>query len=747
MLGYLLFGDRDKVDFNEDIRPILNQKCMSCHGGVRQQGGLSFLTRETALTELESGVFAIAPNSVSKSVLIDRIEHQDPEVRMPPTGEPLNAQEIKVFKKWIEEGAEWSEHWSFLPPDTNLQPPELESSWIRNEVDAFVLNRLEQEKVSQAVDADPATLVRRVSLDLIGLPPDPGLAADYLADPNDETYTKFVDSLLASPHFGERWAALWLDLARYADSQGYQKDPLRRTMWAYRDWVIHALNQDMPFDQFTIEQLAGDLLPDPTDGQLLATAFHRNTMSNDEGGTDDEEFRVVAVIDRVNTSFEVWQGVTMSCVQCHSHPYDPIQHEEYYQAYAIFNQTADHDHPKDLPKQSVFSPAQLDIRTALTNKMEALSNRGDTLSPTYQEALSSFLSIQPSNVPVLQTLADSTRDTRLFERGNWLAHGKEVKPGVPQAIDAHQKTPISNRLDFAKWLVDEKNPLTGRVMVNRLWEQIFGIGLIESLEDFGTQGYEASHPELLDWLAVQFSQDLNWSIKQILRTIVLSSTYQQSSSITDELLARDPYNRLLARGPRLRLSAEQIRDQALVVSGLFNAKVYGPSVMPYQPEGVWNTIRHVGSWHDPEDENDKYRRGLYTFWRRVSPYPSMIAFDTPSRELCVSRRIRTNTPIQALITMNDPVYVEAAQALANLMAESSTDLDTRIAVGFRRIFYTDPTALELETLTTLYHETIKKYRNNALDPDLQRLQGEPHDAALALVASVMLNLDEAIMKS
>ncbi|MBX2815629.1 MAG: PSD1 and planctomycete cytochrome C domain-containing protein [Saprospiraceae bacterium] len=703
---------------------------MSCHGGVRQQAGLSFLRRESALEALESGAHAIVPGSPGKSELINRIEETDPDLRMPPEGDALTQQEVSLLKKWINQGAEWEEHWSFSPPDTAIDPPTMDAPFVQNPVDAFVLERMEAEGFTPSPRADSTTLLRRLSLDLIGLPPREGWK-EHLSD---WTFEELVDTILASPHFGERWAAMWLDLARYADSQGYQKDPIRRTMWLYRDWVIRAFNENMPFDQFTLEQLGGDLLPEPTNDQLVATAFHRNTMTNDEGGTDDEEFRVAAVLDRVNTSFEVWQGVTFSCVQCHSHPYDPIDHREYYEAYALFNQTADRDHPRDEPRLPLYSPAEYQKHRRLGKDIDAAREAGDTVGAQYQSLVQAFLEIEPQRLPVMQRLpADTSRPTPIFIRGNWLAHGDLVEPGVPAALG---KDEVKDRLDFAKWLVNPENPLTARVMVNRFWEQIFGIGLVESLEDFGTQGYPPSHPALLDWLAVQFSSD--WDVKRLLKTIVMSSTYQQSSFIKDEVLKKDPYNRFLSRGPRIRLSAEQIRDQALAIAGLLKTDVYGPSVMPYQPEGVWNTIRHVARWETAEN-GFQHRRGLYTFWRRVSPYPSMIAFDSPSREFCVSRRIRTNTPIQALVTLNDPVFVEAADTLASHMSRIEGNLETQIAYGYERALGRLPEPEDVKTLSDLYQQTLIK------SGSLERVQ--PHDHAMETVASVILNLDELITKS
>lgn len=739
-----------RIDFNTQVRPILNKNCMSCHGGVRQNGGLSFLFPEMAVDTLDSGNFAIVPGSVRKSALIDRINHQDPELRMPPEGPGLTLDEITTLTDWIKQGAEWDDHWAYLPPDPDIQVPPVRDEIIENPIDNFVIDRLTKEDLKPTIKANKTTLLRRVSFDLIGLPPPGDLAEDFLADNSAGAFEKLVDKLLLSPHYGERWAAFWLDLARYADSQGYQKDKLRPTMWLYRDWVINAFNQDMPFDQFTIEQMAGDLLTNPTDDQLLATAFHRNTMNNDEGGTDDEEFRVAAVLDRVNTTFEVWQGSTMSCVQCHTHPYDPIKHEEYYAVYAYFNNTMDADKTSDEPNASLLSTPQKDIKEKYRQQIQSLKAKVDTVNSSYKSAVEKYLAIKPQKVPVMKEMpADSSRKSYVFVRGNWLVHGDEIQPSVPEALNQSDSGNPSNRLELAQWLVDVKNPLTARVMVNRLWEQMFGRGLVETLEDFGSQGSRPTYPGLLDWLAIQFMHQHQWKIKPLLKQIVLSDTYQQSSVVSTGLQELDPYNRLLARGPRVRLSAEQIRDQALMVSGLLNQRVYGPSVMPPQPEGVWNVIRHVERWETAKDPENQNRRGLYTFWRRVSPYPSMMTFDATSREFCVSRRIRTNTPLQAFVTLNDPVFFNATKVLAERMHNVSDNLEEQIEYGFKQTLYRKPTVSEMESLKSLFTKTLKVYQQQPQQvTDITGGIGikTPEMAATINLAAVILNLDETITK-
>ncbi|MEL6253708.1 MAG: PSD1 and planctomycete cytochrome C domain-containing protein [Bacteroidota bacterium] len=742
-LIWMISAQEAPVDFNAEVRPIFNNNCISCHGGVKKSGDFSLLFRHEALEAAESGLRAIVPGKPDSSELLRRLTHPDPETRMPLDADPLTEAEIATLRKWIKQGAKWEEHWAYIPPDPNVEVPDINDSWVQNDIDRFVWEKLDEMDLQPSEKASKEVLLRRASLDLIGIPPDLNMLDDFLANENPDAYEKVLDQLLASPHFGERWATMWLDLARYGDSQGYQKDKFR-DIWRYRDWVIDAFNQDMPFDQFTIEQLAGDLLPQADTQQLLATAFHRNTMANDEGGTDDEEFRVTAVIDRVNTTFEVWQGVSIACVQCHSHPYDPFLHKEFYQAYAFFNNTADNDRYDDFPRIALKSAAQ--EREIAELKSWLNSHEGDV---AYEEKLVELEKIRAGKTPVMQELEGGERRiTRLFERGNWLVHGDTVEPAVPAILNEMPKGAPANRLGLAKWLVDTKNPLTARVIVNRFWEQIFGIGLVETLEDFGSQGAKPSNQKLLDHLALQFMHKHKWSVKALLKDILLSATYQQSSKVNPELLEIDPANRYLARGPRMRLSAEQIRDQALAVSGLLSKKMFGPSVMPPQPEGVWQVIRNVLRWVPSEGEN-RYRRGLYTFWRRSSPYPSLIAFDSPSKEYCVSRRIRTNTPIQALVTLNDSTYLESALALAEQMIDVHADTEEKLAFGYRRASMKYADEGVLNSLKDFYQESENYYQQHPEElrkflPKEERPQAEK--AALVHVANVILNLDEIITK-
>ncbi|WP_230981230.1 PSD1 and planctomycete cytochrome C domain-containing protein [Echinicola salinicaeni] len=742
--------EKEKVDFNAEIRPIINNKCISCHGGVKQSGEFSLLFESEALSATKSGEPAIIPGHAEESEMIKRILHEDPEVRMPPEGPPLSKEEVEVLKKWINQGAKWEDHWSFIPPQQPELPEVSESDWAKNPIDAFVLEKMEEKGLSPSPQASPASLARRLSLDLTGLPPTEELVQRLKDNPDLDNYEKIVDELLASPQYGERWAAMWMDLARYADTKGYQKDR-HRPMWKFRDWVIDAFNQNMPFDQFTIEQIAGDLLPDPSKEQLIATGFHRNTMTNDESGTDDEEFRVAAVLDRVNTTWEVWQGITFACVQCHSHPYDPIKHEEFYEFYAFFNNTKDADTWTDSPTLPVYTKIEEQERQSILKWIDSVN----TLAPQtkYQfahqieEKETKLKKIKPDPLPVMSELPEEERrKTFVFERGNWMEHGKEVQPGVPGSMPDFPESFEKNRLGLAKWLVSKENPLTARVTVNRVWAQLFGKGIVETQEDFGSQGFAPTHPELLDWMATNWMHEQNWQFKPLLKMMVMSATYRQSSEVSKEALEKDAANYWLSRGPRVRLTAEQVRDQALAVSGLLSKKMFGPSVMPPQPDGVWQVINNPEKWILSKGE-DQHRRGIYTYWRRTSPYPSMVSFDSPSREFCVNRRIRTNTPLQALVTMNDPVYVEAAQALAKRMRSEGDVIEEQLSKGYEMALFHQPDQKVLASLKDLYQTAYQHFKESG--EGLENLGTKQMDTelnALTMTANAILNLDGFITK-
>lgn len=752
----------DKIDFNHDVRPIINNKCIACHGGVKESGGLSFMLRESALEKLKSDKFAIIPGNAKGSEIMARITSHDPEFRMPMNEEPLSKEEIKTLEKWINQGAEWQNHWAFEKPIPKELPEIYNKDWIKNPIDQFILKKLENQDLLPSDEADKITLIRRASLDLIGLPPTVKEIENFVNDDSIDAYDKLIDRLLASKHFGEHWAAMWMDLARYADSKGYEKDG-HREMWKFRDWLIDILNENIGFDEFTIQLLAGDLLPKPSEENLIATAFHRNTMNNDEGGTIDEEYRMAAVIDRVNTTWDVWQGTTFSCVQCHSHPYDPFDHKEYYKFLSFFNNTEDADLPSEIPNLQVYSKDEESRISELDSIIFNLKSE-----PTNYKKLkyvqSQRDSIKGSLLPIMTELnEEESRETHVFLRGNRLDLGDLVESEVPELLPDLPEGQPSNRLGMAKWIVDENNPLTSRVTVNRYWARLFGRGIVETEEDFGSQGSPPSHPELLDWLALQFQNELNWDVKALLKLIVSSATYKQSSMVSKELLEKDPSNYLLARGARVRLTAEQVRDQTLHVSGLLSDKMFGKSVMPYQPNGVWQTVYSGSKWLKSEGE-DAHRRALYTYWRRTSPYPSMISFDTPSREVCVIRRIPTNTPLQALVTLNDPVYIEAANSLGKLMEKGGETKGERIEKGYLLALGRKPEGMEIEVLKKLFDaaekhldsvgkieiiksEEIVQDEYEDSNSKEQQLQEEiALETPLAYVANALLNLNEFTTK-
>ncbi|MCH2132755.1 MAG: PSD1 and planctomycete cytochrome C domain-containing protein [Phycisphaerales bacterium] len=1000
------------VSFDRQIRPLLAAKCILCHGNAEEsrQADLRLHTQSGLMGQLRGGGAVVVPGDPGSSGLFQRITSTDPAYRMPPSDEghaALSPDEIDLVRRWIEQGAPWEEHWAWVPPVAAER-----ADAAAHPVDAFINAKLNANRLQHSPPSDRANLLRRASLDLIGLPPTPEAIAAFEADTAPGAWNRQVDQLLASPHFGERWARVWLDHARYADTKGYEKD-YDRTIWPWRDWVIDAINDDMPFDQFTIEQIAGDLLPNATDDQVLATAFHRNTMNNDEGGTDDEEFRVAAVVDRTNTTMQAWMGVTISCAQCHDHPSDPFTQREYYGLFAMLNQTQDADRPDEQPVLPVLSHGDraslADVRGKRDQALRLLDQHlanldpeqpvpasqadhgrdqywiddmtpvgaslnlsngedwpwhdGDDAIPAFSgtrfhagtatgptavrqqyfesawlplvledgdrlvahawldpdnppaqimlqfhrpgdwehrifwggdhnpwgqlgttsrhragdlpplgewvrlefdpaivglapgdaidgwaftqaggrvawdgagvvrdapidqgplHSLQAFEAMQrtlaqpvipadmlaviqvpaadrseqdqgrleqwylrhvqadardeladeraaisqlddeitairgrAASVPVMRAMDPGmARTTHILNRGSFLDPGEEVEPHVPALLHPLPEERTADRLALARWLVSRDNPLTARVHVNRTWERLFGRGLVETSEDFGTQGDRPSHPELLDWLAVTF-MDRGWSHKELCRLIVTSEAYRRSSIPTGEARSVDPENRLLSHSPRVRLEAEAVRDQALLVSGLLDTTMHGPPVYPDQPAGLWQVTYDNRDWPQGSDRQ-RHRRGLYTFWRRSSPYPSMTTFDAPSREICSVRRIRTNTPLQALVTLNDPVYVEAAKALAGRMIrEGGDELERQITRGFQLVLGRPPSAEETGRLMMLAEEATQRY---AADPEqagalLAQWPGEPpsgadpaHVAALVVVANVLLNLDETLTR-
>ncbi|VTR94976.1 cytochrome c-containing protein : Hypothetical conserved protein OS=uncultured planctomycete GN=HGMM_F22C11C13 PE=4 SV=1: PSCyt1: PSCyt2: PSD1 [Gemmata massiliana] len=750
-----------KIDFNRDVRPILSNYCFACHGPDEKtrKAKLRLDTREGAIAA------SVVPGKPDASELITRLtaSPDDASVMPPPkTGKKLAPREVEILKQWVKDGATYSQHWAYVKPVR----PEVPSTKFptTNAIDNFLFARLQAEKLSPTPEADRYTLARRVALDLTGLPPSAEEVEAFVNDKSPRAYEKFVDKLLAKPAFGEHWARMWLDLARYADSAGYADDPLR-TIWKYRDYVIQSFNANKPFDQFTIEQLAGDMLPNATTEQRVATAFHRNTMTNNEGGTSDEEFRNAAVVDRVNTTFMVWMGTSMACAQCHTHKYDPLTQTEYFRSFAFFNNTEDADRADETPILPFWTDDLLAKKAALEKQVADLEaalkgKKPDEMKPERDKltALKKDLAaVKPlTSVPIMKELTGTARrKTKLQFRGNFMDLGDEVTEGTPAAFHAFPEKASRTRLEFAKWLVSAENPLTARVIANKFWEQIFGTGIVRTSEEFGAQGEQPSHPELLDWLATELVAQ-KWDVKQFLKLIVMSTAYRQSAKVSPELFERDPENRLLARGPRVRLSAEMIRDQALFASGLLSSKTLGPSVRPQQPNlGVSAAFGGSIDWQTSTGE-DKYRRGLYTQWRRSNPYPSMSTFDAPNRDICIVRRARTNTPLQALVLMNDPVYTEAAQALARRAIEKGGKTRAeKAAFVFRACLVRAPSEAEIERLVKLYEEAEAKFAKDAakatqfatnpLGP-LPKGVAVADAAAWTVVVNVIMNLDEMLMK-
>ena len=894
VLVFTLTTTHHSVDFTSQVKPIINKYCITCHGGVRQKGGFSLLFREEALAKTKSGKRAIIPGDADNSEMVKRIRLNDPEDRMPYRHDPLSKENIEIIRRWINEGAHWGKHWAYVPV-TKVEVPPRKSKWAQNEVDHFIEQKLEENDLKPSPQAEKYYLLRRVSLDLIGMPPTEHLASKFLSGNSNHDYTDLVDSLLASPHYGEKWTGMWMDVARYADTKGYEKDEARN-MWKYRDWLISSFNEDKPYDKFLTEQMAGDLMPDATDKELIATAFHRNTMTNDEGGTDNEEFRTSALIDRVNTTWDGLMGTTFGCVQCHSHPYDPFKHDEYYKFLAFFNNTRDEDTQDDYPllrhyndtmqqqlakvadwfrenasaqkareaytflktwqpsyntsvcdsfiNSVVGDPTWIIFRNNavcrmknvdLNNKQNLLFRYGgfygggvwkihldsangeviadiplsktkdkgwewqieeSDLKPVagkhdlyftytnpnlknsmntgvridwlyftdhfpgkgkkgYPEMKNEFWKLLRATVPSTPVMIENPpsmhRETFVFDRGNWLLKGDKVEPGVPNSLNPFPRDAPRNRMGLAMWLTSTQNPLTSRALVNRVWEQLFGTGLAETLEDLGSQGIPPTHMELLNWLSYQFMYEYKWSIKKLIRTIVLSATYKQNSKVSDELLQKDPNNKFYARNARVRLSAEQIRDQALCISGVMSNKMYGPSVYPYQPKGLWLSPYNSSDWEQSAGE-DQYRRAVYTFWKRSAPYPSMVTFDGIARNVCTARRIRTNTPLQALTILNDSAYIDMARNFAyRLQNEAGNDITQQIKKGYQLATYHAIDGKSLNALLELYNTAFVKFKSNA-DKTCKMVgvmgnRTNAETAALIVVTNAMLNLDEMIMKN
>lgn len=827
-----------QIDFQKDVQPIFAARCYSCHGPRQQTSGLRFDIGEAALKGGNSGPVIKAGDSAA-SPLVRRIAGVAGLMPMPPSGPRLTPEQIGNLRAWIDQGARWPEaaakvaaadvrgssHWAFQPIRNPAPPLVQNRAWVRNPIDAFILERLERERIPPSPEADKPTLLRRVSLDLTGLPPSPQEVDDFVHDNRPDAYERQVDRLLSSPHYGEKWARFWLDLARYGDSDGYEKDWTRPFAWRYREWVIGALNADMPFDQFTIEQLAGDLLPDATVEQRVATGFHRNTLTNREGGVDNEQFRFENVIDRAATTGTVWLGLTVGCAQCHDHKFDPTTQKDFYRLTAFFDNQEDSDIDAPLPGElgtwlrtrdqyrtkrqellNEYHVAELQtqweakmVETAanpgkytdwdlawdcllkltvggdgekiIRKKPEERTEREQTTltdhfiknyffasgDAKYKEVrfkeLDRKLAELKATYPQLTqapTVSESTTPRKSFVRlrGNYKALGVEVQPGIPEFLGRLDDS-TATRLDLARWLISAKNPLTARVAVNRFWQEFFGQGLVRTSDDLGLQGDRPTHPELLDWLANEFRIG-GWSVKRSQRLMVLSATYRQNSQDRPELRSKDPGNTLLARQSRLRLPAESIRDESLAVSGLLSPKIGGPSVRPFQPKGVAELAYGDSvKWEESQGE-DRYRRGLYIHFQRTTPYPLLVNFDAPRGDLPACRRLRSNTPLQALNLLNDPVFLEAARAFAyKLVREGPAGFDSRLAFAYRLALARNPEPAEQSRLQQFFTKQKAIFERDPpsvdalVSPDAS---DRAEQAAWIALSSVLLNLDEFITR-
>jgi hypothetical protein len=745
-----------RVEFNRDIRPLFSNTCFVCHGpdNKLRKAHLRLDQRESAI---KKGV--IVPGKPAESEVYKRLTSTDPEERMPPPKlkKDLTKEQIELVRLWIEQGANYQGLWSLIPPRRPAVPAVKNTSWVRNPIDNFILARLEKEGIAPSAEADSGTLIRRLSLDLRGLPPTPQEVDAFLADHSSDAYEKLVDRFLLSPAYGERLAVYWLDVVRYADSGGYHSDNPRE-VWMYRDYVIQAFNKNLPFDRFITEQLAGDLLPKATREQRIASGFNRLLQTTEEGGAQPKEYTAKYQADRVRNSGTIFLGLTLGCCECHNHKFDPFTTKEFYQFAAFFADVQETAVGRQ-PQTPMPSPAQAAQLKRLDEQMATLAKQGK--QPAIQKQLAALKQqkeLLKKTIPTtLVSTAGPPRLVRILHRGNWLDDsGEIVQPGTPAALPPLPvKGRRATRLDLARWMVSEDNPLTARVFVNRLWMLFFGQGLCKTPGDFGSQGAWPTHPELLDWLAVEF-RDSGWDVRHIIKLMVMSRTYRQTSTIRPDLKVADPYNDLLARQGRFRLDAEFVRDNALAISGLLAHKVGGPSVKPYQPAGYWQHLNFPKrEWYADKGE-DQYRRGLYTFWQRTFLHPSLLAFDASTREECTIARPRSNIPQQALVLLNDPTYVEAARALAErLIREAGPSVEKRIQHAYRLALCRPAQPEEVRLLSDLYERHRREYQADRKAAEALLHVGQrpvpadlPPDelAAWTSVARAVLNLHETITR-
>ena len=808
------------VEFTKDVLPVLQRHCFECHGPGVQEGGLRFDDRDEFLSGGYSGPAVVSgqpsESELLRRVLLDRLQDD----AMPPVGPGLSGREEIVLRRWIQQGGELPDtipqqkHWAYVapvrqsPPAVGLQSEPI----IDSTIDGWIVAAHAEKGLQFAPVAKKSQLIRRLAFDVTGLPPSPEVVAAFAADDRDDAYESLVDEFLQSEEFGVRWARMWLDLARYADSHGFQRDDLRN-MWAYRDWVVDALNDDMPFDRFTITQIAGDLLPEADESTRIATGFHRCAPTNVEAGTDPEESRINQIFDRVNTTGAVWLGVTLECAQCHDHKYDPFSQEDYYRLAAYFNSTeaeAERANPK-VPSSikfvgpsmklshdpwaterkaisQILRDAQKDVKKVKGDKTEKDVIQDESERPTtcggeiiaerqdqqkdsgvrlktkekkVRQLQSKLASIPQATTLIMKEKATS-RETFIFNRGDFTDPSKQVEAGTPTVLGGTvlggRSENSANRLMLARWLVSQDNPLTARVFVNRVWFEIFGQGIVSTLEDFGIKGERPTHPELLDSLAVEFMED-GWSLKNLVQRIVSSRMYRQSSTVTSEKRLQDVQNKWLARGPRFRLDAEGIRDNALAIAGLLSTAKGGPSIHPPQPDGLWAKVGGQKYNYEVSPGEQQYRRGIYVVLKRGSPYPSFVTFDATERMTCVTRRSRSNTPLQSLVLLNDPVYTEAAFVFARrILSESPGDTDTsRLGYGFRIAVSRQPTASEMNLLQKLLNterqklvanpQKIEAIMKDHSGIDIPESMDSNELVAWYAIATTILNLDETITKN
>ena len=753
-ISYLFFNSSagnkeaipDTVDFNFHVRPILSDRCFKCHGpdANKREADLRLDTEEGAFAALKDdpSQHVIVPKDPLQSALYQRLISTDTSMVMPPPSSNLSltSTEIAIIKKWIEQGAVYKKHWSFIPPQQSSIPEVDDDLKINNPIDNFVFAKMKEVGLSPNEEASKEALLKRVSMDITGLPPSIDLQEKFLKDNSPNAYEKVVDELLKSKHYGEKMAISWMDIARYADSHGYQDDGYR-TMWPWRDWVIHAFNQNYSFSKFLTWQLAGDLLPNPSKEQLLATGFNRNHKITQEGGVIDEEYRIEYVTDRTNTVGKAFMAITLECAKCHDHKYDPVSQKEYFSMFAFFDKVPEKGLVGDIQLASPGDPPNMKISTADIKSVLNFINKKEEADVTVM--------IMKDSVNI--------RPTRVLKRGVYDQPADTVDMTTPSAILPFTSKYEKNRLGLAKWMLSPENPLTARVFVNRIWSDFFGRGLVKTVGDFGMQGELPTHPELLDWLAVDFREN-NWNIKRLVKMIVTSATYKQSAARTNKKMQVDPENKFYSYFPRLRLNAELQRDLLLSAAGILNPEIGGPSVKPYQPKGVWESTtsgrgelaRYV------QDNGDKlYRRGLYNFIKRTAPPPALLIMDASNRDQCEVNRLRTNTPLQALVLMNDPQLLEAARVLAQRTANENSSIEEKLEKTFQRILCRQPSEKEMKMLIAYFDKEKIRFQKDKQKATAFLKAGEypqiktkdiAETAALMQVNQMLFNVDETTVK-